>query len=173
MTTDESVRIDPAAVAALHAAHVTELRAFLIGVLRNGELADEALQATFGKVVEQGHTANEESLKGWLFKVALHEALMLRRRQTTEQRTLTRLATRWRLECESPEHALNQRDNEELVRRALERLSPEQRLVVHKKIYEEKTFAVIAGELGLPLGTVLTRMRTALQNLRRDLQRRE
>jgi RNA polymerase sigma factor (sigma-70 family) len=173
LTTDESVRIDPAAVAALHAAHVTELRAFLIGVLRDGELADEALQVTFGKVIEQGHTAREESLKGWLFRVALHEALLLRRRRVTEQRILTRVAIWWKRESESPEHTLNQRDNVELVRRALERLTPDQRIVVHKKIYEEKTFAAIAGELGLPLGTVLSRMRAALQNLRRDLQGRE
>jgi RNA polymerase sigma-70 factor (ECF subfamily) len=55
----------------------------------------------------------------------------------------------------------------------LEGLSPAQRVVVHKKMYEGKTFAVIAGELGVPLGTVLTRMRTALQNLRKELGQRD
>jgi RNA polymerase sigma-70 factor (ECF subfamily) len=35
------------------------------------------------------------------------------------------------------------------------------------RIYEEKTFATIAEELGIPLGTALGRMRTALQKLQR------
>jgi RNA polymerase sigma-70 factor (ECF subfamily) len=37
------------------------------------------------------------------------------------------------------------------------------------RIYEEKKFAAIAEELGLPLGTVLTRMRLALKKLAASL----
>ena len=173
MTTDASVRIDPAAVAALYAAHGEELRAFLIGVLRDADLAQEALQGTFSKVVEQGHTAREESRKGWVFRVAYHEALILRCRRSVDQRSLMKLAVMLKRESESPEQALMQRDNVQHVRDALKRLTPEQRTIVQKKIYEEKTFAEIAAELGIPLGTVLTRMRKALQILRRELEPHE
>ena len=38
------------------------------------------------------------------------------------------------------------------------------------RIYEEKTFAVIAKELGIPLGTALGRMRTALMKLKTKLE---
>ena len=38
------------------------------------------------------------------------------------------------------------------------------------RIYEEKTFAVIAEELSIPLGTVLTRMRLALKRLSRQIR---
>jgi RNA polymerase sigma-70 factor (ECF subfamily) len=41
--------------------------------------------------------------------------------------------------------------------------------VVRKRIYEDKTFRVIAEEMGAPLGTVLTRMRSALAKLRKRL----
>jgi RNA polymerase sigma-70 factor (ECF subfamily) len=37
-------------------------------------------------------------------------------------------------------------------------------------MYEDKTFAEIAEECGLPLGTVVTRMRLALEKLRRTLR---
>ena len=47
------------------------------------------------------------------------------------------------------------------VREALEELPPEQRQVVRMRIYEEKTFATIAKELKIPLGTALGRMRAA------------
>jgi RNA polymerase sigma-70 factor (ECF subfamily) len=37
------------------------------------------------------------------------------------------------------------------------------------RIYENKSFAQIAGELRIPLGTALTRMRAALGKLRLQL----
>jgi RNA polymerase sigma-70 factor (ECF subfamily) len=52
-------------------------------------------------------------------------------------------------------------------------LRPEERQVVRMRIYEEKTFAAIANELKIPLGTALGRMRTALLKLRAKLKRRD
>ena len=43
--------------------------------------------------------------------------------------------------------------------------------VVRMRIYEEKKFIEIATELGLPLGTVLTRMQLALRKLKKLLDR--
>ena len=37
------------------------------------------------------------------------------------------------------------------------------------RMHEEKTFATIADELGVPLGTVLSRMQAALKKLRQRL----
>jgi RNA polymerase sigma-70 factor (ECF subfamily) len=56
-------------------------------------------------------------------------------------------------------------ENVARVKAALDCLPPEQREVVHKRIYEQQTFAAIAEETGAPLGTVLTRMRLALKRL--------
>ena len=170
MPTDESVRIDPATVAALHAAHAAELRTFLCGVLKDHDLAQDAVQVTFRKLIEVGPAEPGESLKGWLFRVAWHEALMLRRRQKVEHRSLAWLAESVRPDADLPERSHERKEQVERVRRAIARLTAEQRVVVHKRIYEEKTFAVIASELGIPLGTALTRMRAALSMLRRDLE---
>jgi RNA polymerase sigma factor (sigma-70 family) len=173
LTTDESARIDPTAVEALYAAHADELRAFLIAILRNGDLAQEVVQGTFEKLVELGHTAREESLKGWLFRVAYHEAIVLRRKQNVHQRSLRKLAELDRREQESPERDVQRQDVAEQVRQSLDRLTPEQWIIVQKRIYEAKTFADIAGELAIPLGTVLTRMRAALSILRSELKEDE
>jgi RNA polymerase sigma-70 factor (ECF subfamily) len=56
------------------------------------------------------------------------------------------------------------------VRQALGELPGEQRQVVWARMYEDKTFLQIAQESDLPLGTVLTRMRLALEKLRRILR---
>ena len=86
-------RLSAAAVSALHVEYSRDLEAFLLGVLRNRELALEALQNTFQRVLEAGHTARSESIKGWLFKVAFHEAMLLRRRQGTQDRVLQKYGT--------------------------------------------------------------------------------
>ena len=173
MTTPENGRIDPALVAGLYLEHAEELRAFLIGVLRSGELAAEVLQATFAKAVESGHTAREESLKGWLFRVAFNEAMLIRRRQKLHGKSVEKLGWARRDEQEAPDDQVTRWETVARVRKALETLPEEQRQVVRMRIYEEKTFAVIAKELKIPLGTALARMRSALIKLRKRLPRPE
>lgn len=162
--------MDPSAVAALYVEHADELRAFLIGVLRDAELAGEVLQATFSKTIEAGHTAKQETMKGWLFRVAFNEAMAIRRRQKVHTRSVQRLAWTRKNEGENPEDSAIRWEVVERVKAALKILPKEQRTVVRMRIYEEKTFAVIAEELSLPLGTVLTRMRLAMQKLHKHLE---
>lgn len=162
-------RISPAVVASLYVQHGEELRRFLYGVLRNQELASEALQATFVKAIEQGHTAQGETLKGWLFKVAFHEALTLKRRAKTSQRVLEAWAQQDRPADDLPTAKLLRAESVEAVQKALDQLPTDQALVVRKRIYESQTFAEIAQELNQPLGTILSRMQLALKKLRKSL----
>ncbi len=184
MTTADQGRIDPAAatdqvgadrvaadrVTALYECYAEELRLFLTGVLRNADLADEALQNTFAKAVESGHTAREESIKGWLFQVGFREAVLLRRRGRVHDRSLRAIARTQSSDAFSaPDERILRHETSERVRQALAELPPDQRQVVEMRIYEDKTFALIADELSAPLGTILTRMRLALKRLSRRL----
>ena len=172
-------QFDPGEGSAWFAEFARELRAFLLGVLRNGDLAGEALQATLVKAIEQGHTARPETRQGWLFRVALNEALVLKRRAKVQERSLRELAqsdvrrhesaTGSATRNESPEEFVLRTEVIEQVRLALNDLPAEQRHVVRMRIYENKTFAVIASELKVPLGTALTRMRLAMEKLRERL----
>lgn len=170
MNAEDDGRLDPAIVAALFEEHAEELRRFLIGVVRDSQLASDAVQAAFTKMVERGHETKEETRKAWLFRVAYNEALVVRRRQATGKNVLDRVA--WSLESRQsgPHDPLVRDENIQQVRIAIDRLSPDQQQVVRMRIYEEKTFAVIAEELKVPLGTALSRMRTALMKLREILK---
>jgi RNA polymerase sigma factor (sigma-70 family) len=129
------------------------------------------MQATFVKALEHGHEARSETSRGWLFRVAFHEALAARRRASSRDEGYRRLARlRPRPDPESPEEPLIRRETVALVREALGKLPEEQRRVVLARVYEDKTFAEIAGEAGLPIGTVLTRMRRALEKLRKTMR---
>ncbi len=166
-------KIDSVVIAALYHEHAGELRHFVLGVLRDHDLTADVLQNTFSKAVETGHTVRAETFKGWLFRVAFHEAMAVRRRQGIDGRALERLAWISAGVSQGPEETICRSETVERVRRALEQLPDEQRKVVNMRIYGQQKFAAIAKELGLPLGTVLTRMKLAVEKLRQRLREEE
>jgi RNA polymerase sigma-70 factor (ECF subfamily) len=169
VTADEEARIDPAVVEALLSDHGAELERFLIGVLRDPQLAGDAMQNALVKMVERGHTTQEETRKAWLFRVAYNEALLLRRRQATGDNVLRRLATTATTQTGPADEPLLKAEIVGRVRAAMDELPSEQRRIVRMRIYDQKTFKVIAEELQIPLGTALSRMRAAMGHLRSRL----
>ncbi|MGE3821930.1 MAG: RNA polymerase sigma factor [Isosphaeraceae bacterium] len=154
---------------ALYHQHSDELRRFVLGVLKDQERTSDAMQATLAKALEVGHSARPETFKGWLFRVAHHEALACRRREKAGDKARRRLAALLPTRPDpnsSPESSLIAGETVEAVRSALAGLPDAQRKVVEARIYEDRTFAEIARDSGLPLGTVLTRMRLAMARLR-------
>jgi RNA polymerase sigma factor (sigma-70 family) len=164
--------LDPSIVAGLYVQHAEELRRFLLGILRDAQLTSDVLQATFVKLAERGQETREATRKAWLFRVAYHEAMAVRRREGVGDKILRRVAWHTNGAAGPAEEPLLRLESVELVREALEELPPEQRQIVRMRIYEEKTFAVIAKELRIPLGTALARMRSAVMKLRDKLKGR-
>lgn len=158
----------------IHARFGHDLFAFLLGVLKDRNAADDALQQTFQRVAERGGSVQPDTLRGWLFQVAFHEAMLIRRKESRDDRHMTA----WWLEIgrnrdqPAPDHRLVTQEETERVRQALARLPDEQRIIVERRIHHQETFAQIAERLNLPLGTVLTRMRLATQALRKWLHDR-
>jgi len=165
----ETGQLDPSVMAALYVEHGEELRRFLLGILRDAQLTSDVLQATFVKMVQRGHETQEGSRKAWLFRVAYHEAMAYRRREGVGDKVLRRMAWHTSGMAAGADEPLLRLEAVHSVREALEQLPPEQRQVVRMRIYEEKTFATIAKELKIPLGTALGRMRAAMIKLRARL----
>lgn len=169
MEASNQEKIDPAIVAALYVEHEAELKRFLWGVLRDGATVQDVLQAVFVKMIEHGHATCEETRKSWLFRVAYHEALALRRRQAVGKKVMGLLAAVYNPTSTTAEEPLIRLETIHAVRQALDQLPAEQRQVVVMRIYEDKTFAQIAQELHIPLGTTLGRMRLAMEKLRQAM----
>lgn len=170
-------RLPAQEVERLYRAYGEDLYRFVLGVLKDADEAQEAVQNTFRRCLEVGHTARSETEKGWLFRVAFHEAMALRRRAGADQRKLARFsgdgANQERVSGFAAEAAsasgMIQEEQLAQLRAALATLPPDQQWVVEQRIRHEKTFAEIAAELNIPLGTVLTRMRLALKKLRKQM----
>lgn len=171
----EPDRLPPQEAGALYLELSERLWAFAVGLLGDHELAREVVQTTFGKALESAGRIPPEARKAWLYRVAYHEAMLLRRRQGVAERVQKKLLERQAAAAVSttPDDDLVRWEEVRQVREALLQLPESQQVVVRKRIYEGKTFAQIAAELGIPLGTVLTRMRLALGRLERVLQEPE
>lgn len=150
--------------------HERDLRAYLVGVLRDIHAADDALQRTMVKAIEAAASVNPEKIRGWLFRIALNEAREIKRSSARRGRFERAV---WEAVPGSDRHqaddGMNQlvgREQVELVRKAVERLDDGYRDVVLRRIHKGQTFAEIAQDLDKPLGTVLTWMRRALLQLR-------
>jgi RNA polymerase sigma-70 factor (ECF subfamily) len=120
-------------------------------------------------MVERGHETQETTRKAWLFRVAYHEAIAYRRREGVGDKILRRVAWHTSGAAGGADEPLLRLESVQTVRDALEELPAEQRQIVRMRIYEEKTFAIIAKELKIPIGTALGRMRSALQKLKAKL----
>ncbi len=167
--------LDVGTVQAVYDQHAQSLERFLLGVLRNDAAAADALQATFIKLMEKGHTVQDPAaMKSWLFRVGFNEAMLVRRRESIGRKHSEGVA--W--QCEIRNHdgfssrigqgvdQLLHDEEMEIVRSALNELSDVQREVVEKRIYEGLKFREIADELDVPLGTVLARMQSSLKKLK-------
>jgi RNA polymerase sigma-70 factor (ECF subfamily) len=147
-----------------------DLRAFLMGMLRDVHQVDDAFQKTVIKAIKAASDVNPETIRGWLFQIALNEARELKRgisRQGRLQRSVWKnLTTREGLDPQDGLSHLLSVEERQLVREALGKLDKNYREVVVRRIQKGQTFAVIAAEMNKPLGTVLTWMRRALIELR-------
>ena len=163
-------QIDPNLVASLYVRHADELRAFLFGVLRDSHLVNDVLQSAFVKAIEKGHTAQEESLKSWLFQVAYREALVVRRSSAVHVKATERIAQAGLPQTETPDGIALRSELLSTVQHAIGALPTKQQQIVRLRMYDGMKFAEIAKKLKLPLGTVLARMQAALKRLKTSLE---
>jgi len=147
------------------------LKLFLLGLLRQPQLVEDAYQRTFVQAIQAAHAVRLPTLKGWLFRIALNEARGILR----EQKRLNPPVSTTSEHSVNPEPAqgLLREEVRQAVKASLRNLPADQQQVIHRRIYEGKTFAEIAAEMNLPLGTVLTWMRRGLLRLREDRKLRQ
>ena len=153
------------------ARHQAELLGTLYYLVGNLEDARDALQEAFVKCWRNQDKLPEiQNLKAWIFRIALNtgrdirETAWRRKRQALPEDE-GMVASRHAGPMEIVEH------DERLarLRKALSDLRPEEQEVFLLRQNGELTYEEIAEELGVPTGTVKTRMRLALARLREVL----
>jgi RNA polymerase sigma-70 factor (ECF subfamily) len=154
------------------ARHQAELLGTLYYLVGNLEDARDALQEAFVKCWRhQADVVQVENLKAWIFRIALNtgrdirETAWRRKRQGLPEDEST-LAS----QDAGPTDIVEHDERLARLRSALKQLRPEEQEVFLLRQNGELTYEEIAETIGVPTGTVKTRMRLALARLREALE---
>jgi RNA polymerase sigma-70 factor (ECF subfamily) len=161
------VKRDEAALAALYDRYSRLVFAEASRILRDKGAAEEILQDIFYQVWRTAEKFDPQrgSLPGWLLVVTRNRAISkLRRRSATGDDELNENAVACAINLES---AASQNQLLGRVRGAMESLPEGQREAIELAYFEGMTHSEIASRTGEALGTVKTRIRSALEVLRR------
>lgn len=156
---------DEAALAVIYAHFSTPVYSLVMQILRNTVLAQEVTQDTFLKVWQNPKAWNPEKgqFSSWLLTTARYTAIDRLRREMRHTRMDVELAGDIAAaeEEEKPSHAEVQQ-----LYALLGELPSEQRQVVELAYLKGLKHSELAQRLGIPLGTVKTRLRLGLKKLR-------
>jgi RNA polymerase sigma-70 factor (ECF subfamily) len=154
----------------LYDEHAQSLYAFLLNFTRDESDTRDLLQEIFVKLARNpGWLDDIRDGRAFLIRLAHNAAIDLIRRRGTRERTRENFAA----ESISPFAPAPDPDEQTFragLARALAGLPPEQRAVVHLKLWEGLTFEQIADALDIPQNTAASRYRYGLDKLRERLR---
>jgi RNA polymerase sigma-70 factor (ECF subfamily) len=139
---------------------------FLLGMLRDHHQAEDALQETFVRALQRLDDVDPDHLRGWLFTVAYHQAMLARRREKKGPARLPLEPDAVPDAADGPLRRAERHDDARRLAELLDRLPGAQREVIRQRVYEGKRFREIAAAVGCPLNTALARMHEGLKRLR-------
>lgn len=159
---------DREAFSALFEYFAPRLKAFSVKRGSSSAEADEVVQESMISVWRRaasydGHKANVST---WIFAILRNKRIDLLRREkySTCEYDDVELPP-----ADTPDmlEELDAARSSEALKRELQHLPAEQLLLIRKAFFEEKSHSALAEELGIPLGTIKSRIRLALDRLRK------
>jgi RNA polymerase sigma-70 factor (ECF subfamily) len=162
---------DRAALSDLYARYRGALLAYMRSLVDDPGLAEEVLQDTlYAAWVGAAGYGRRASVRVWLFGIARRRAHDALRRRTMHVLASDDLASLPALDPEPESLAIVGAERDSL-RTALTRLRPMHREVLELNFVQELPYRDIADVLGVPLGTVMSRLHHAKRALRAELER--
>lgn len=158
-------RGDQDAMASLFDRYSRVVYSVALRVLRDPASAEDILQEIFMQIWRnpEGFIATRGSLGGWLAVVSRNRSIdALRRKRPTDSIDDISLASSYNLALEAERNSLVDK-----ARTVIQLLPVEQRKTLEMAFFDGLTHSEIAEMTGDPLGTVKTRIRSALTTLRK------
>ena len=129
--------------------------------------ASDITQKTFIKVYKKLHTLDDHgAFPAWIYRIANNLCRDEYKRAGRRHSASMEILKSDPVAVNDPDGPLQQQQLGQLLQQALQKLPPEQRMVVIMKEYEELKFREIAGVLAIPESTVKSRMYAGLRSLR-------
>jgi RNA polymerase sigma-70 factor, ECF subfamily len=155
----------PEAFEEVYARNAVELVSVACYILGGAAAAEDCVHDALLRVwrMPQSYRAERGSLRAFLIACVRNEALSQRRSAVRRQERERKVSEGTPLE--SVDQPMLDRSDAERVRAALERLPAEQRLTIEFAYYGGRSQREIAVQLGVPLGTIKSRIALALKKL--------
>jgi RNA polymerase sigma-70 factor (ECF subfamily) len=160
---------EAAALGELYDTHARSIYSLALRILGDPSDAEDIVQEVFTQAWRQAarYDAGRATVIGWLLMITRSRSLdRLRARQARPDRTIAAPLPDLASGAPGQEAAALDAEDVERLRAALDRLGDAQRTPIELAYYEGLSQSAIAERLGQPLGTVKTRMRSALAQLR-------
>jgi len=163
-------REEEAALRGVYDDHASELFSFALRSLRDRGLAEEVVQEAFVKAWRSREKFDEGrgSLRTWLF--AITRNLIIDAVRARNSRPAAAKSPENRRETEAAEDHSEAALRGMLVSEALESLSEDHRFVINEIYYRGRKYSEVAEEIGVPPGTLRSRVYYALKSLRLVLE---
>jgi RNA polymerase sigma-70 factor (ECF subfamily) len=161
---------DEAVFAELFRHYAPRLKSYMRKLGAAEDVAEELAQEAMASVWRKAHLFDAEKAGAgtWIFSIARNLRIDAFRRQRRPEVDFDDPAL-VPDDPVAPDAMIDHDRQAAAVRAALAGLPQEQARIVHLSFFEDKPHAEIAAELGIPLGTVKSRMRLAFQRFRKAL----
>jgi RNA polymerase sigma factor (sigma-70 family) len=161
---------DQQAFSYLYDNYAPALNGVIFRMVEEKELAEDILQEAFIKIWDNFHQydTSKGRLFTWMINLVRNLTIdTLRSKNYKKQQKIS--ADENSVSNLSNNYSGSERFDTIGLRKYLENLKPEQRTIIDMAYFSGYTQDEIAKEIGIPLGTVKTRMRTAIIELRKML----
>ena len=161
---------DTSAFKALYEHFTPRLKSFLLRIGSDESTAEEVCQESMIMVWRKAETFNPESAGAstWIYTIARNKRIDKLRKDSRPMPDLNDPSF-YKKPIDKSDDILQRVEEERKIKKALENLPPEQAKLIFSAYYDEKSHRKIADEANLPLGTVKSRIRLAINRLRIQL----
>ena len=160
---------DRRAFAALFEHFAPRVKAFLMKGGAGEQMAEECVQEVMATLWQKAHMfdASRASVSTWIYTIARNKKIdAIRRQRRPEPEDLP-----WGPEAEpDQEDVVSLQQESDRLAKAIAELPEKQKFLIEKAYFGELSHSEIAEATGLPLGTIKSRIRLALDRLRHEMK---
>lgn len=147
------------------------LKPFVLRFTKCDESTHEIIQDTFIRVwLNREKVPEISNIKSWVFKFAANECLHHLRDKIIHEKAVLQISNKQDTYHEQTDHTIQLNEIKSVIVGAIEKLSPQRKLIYQLSRIENKTIPEISEQLNLSPNTVKNSLVTSLKHIRTHLE---
>ncbi len=131
------------------------------GICHDRHRAEEIVQEAWIRIWKSPPDAGEPAISSWMRSTVTNLSISAIRRKRRTWTLIDESGTAHDVRAERPGEETSRRESLSRVAEALERLDPDKRAMIMLRVNEGLSYEAIANHLGVPIGTVMSRLNRA------------